>query len=122
MAVAAVENSSFVAAENGSQFTFFDSSGLGCGIGGGVPCSMTLFFYTYSGNGTVVQCGDGDNPSSDRPIYVRDALAGLEVTFHTEEPASNSEVNGNTPWDLQDPTIQVMTPTQISLNYGFGCS
>lgn len=75
MAVAAVDNSSFVAAENGSQFMLFEPGGLVCGVGNVEPCSMTLFFYSYGGNGTVGQCGGGNGPSPTHPIYRVDALA-----------------------------------------------
>jgi hypothetical protein len=116
MAAAAVENSSFVAAENGSQFIYYEPSGLVCGIGGVEPCNMTIFFYSYSNTGTTIGCGNGLGPPTQM-LYLKDALAGIQVMFHTKDPAYNSEVNGNTGWDLQDPTIQAMTQVQISMAY-----
>ena len=46
MAVAAVTNSSFIAAENGSQFFLQQPSALGCG-GETSRCAMALYFYQY---------------------------------------------------------------------------
>jgi len=117
LAVAAVANSTFLSAENGSEFLFLQPGGLVCSTAGLQKCSITLYFYHYGANSTLFRCGGGLNPNNAQMLYRRDALAGLTVTFYTTSPMTNNEVNSDTSWDLQHPVIQAMSPDQLMITY-----
>jgi len=116
MAVAAVRNSSFVAAENSSEFVFQQPSGLVCSTVGAQNCSMTLFFYHYGENSTLFRCGGGLNGNYSM-LYRRDALAGITVTFYTAGQAGPDGVSNSTAWDLQNPTVQAMPAGLVTQYY-----
>jgi hypothetical protein len=117
LAVSAVTNESFLAAENSSEFLFLQPSGLNCSTIGSQKCSVTLYFYRYGENSTLFRCGGGADPNLAKMLYRRDALAGLTVTFYTTGPATNNAVNSNTSWDSKDPIIQVMSVDQLTITY-----
>lgn len=105
MAVAAESNSSFVAAENGSEFLFFGTSALGCS---GAICGLDLYFYNY-GETTYRPCGD---PTG----FAREPLTGIRVTFMTNGTYNQNGVWISYGWVLQDPVFHSMSANDVQLN------
>lgn len=111
MASTAESNSSFIAAEDGSEFLYFWPSGLNCSTAGNQQCSLTLFFLHYGLSVSSFDCGG-------KLVMQRDAVAGIAVTFTT---SSSYDANGNLVshgWNLHDPVIQAMSIQQIEVYYG----
>jgi len=105
MAAAAESNSSFVAAENGSELLFFGTSGLGCS---GAICGLDLYFYNY-GETTYHPCGD---PTG----FAREPLTGIRVTFMTNGTYNQNGVWISYGWVLQDPSIHPMSAYDVQTN------
>lgn len=112
MAAAAERNSSFVAAENGSEFLFGSTSGLGCTMATD-QCQLALFFYSYGGNEY--------HPCSDPKLFAREALAGIVAEFKTTGEYNVNGVWVSHGWDLQDPSIHSMSADEVFLYTSFTC-
>ncbi len=111
MATAAESNSSFVAAENGSDFLYFWPSGLNCLAAGDQQCSLTLFFLHYGSNVRNFDCGG-------KTVMQRNAIAGIAVTFTTSSAYDSNGKLVSRGWNLHNPIIQVMSTQQIDVYYG----
>jgi hypothetical protein len=116
LAVTTVTNSSFIAAENGSQYLFLESEGIGCSpIQGPEICSVGLVFIHYGASQNLTTSGG-------QSIYWRPPISGLVVGFNTTNrlpvgegcvPGGSCDISNSTAWDLQDPLIQVIPPNQL---------
>ncbi len=114
MAMAAETNSSFTAAENGSNFMFQSFSGLTYRTNTGT-CSISLFFYTY-GHGSTFQCGGGLSGNYS-VLFQRQALAGITVTFNSTGEYNSDGAWVSHGWDLKDPIVQVVPSDEAALRY-----
>jgi len=106
LATASESNSTFIAAENGSQFLFQTTSGIDCDTAN-FTCKMELFFYQY-----------GDSTMSLGCTVVRNPIAGIMATYSAV--GGYDGPNGSFAWatggfDLHN--IQTMTADQISTYY-----
>ncbi|MDA4115700.1 MAG: hypothetical protein OK442_04000 [Thaumarchaeota archaeon] len=114
MAVAADTNSSFVAAENGSQFLFGRVSGLGCHFAAPVYCSLDLYFFTYGGVEGL--CGNSS-------LYARTTTAVILVGFNATgvyEGLGGQWADFG--WKLNDPTVQPMSASDLTFfGNGYSC-
>ena len=103
MAAAAESNSSFVAAENGSQFLFGKTSGLGCNLSS--VCNLELYFFSY---------GSVENPCGNSSLYVRTTTSGIMVGFNTTTNYAEG-AGANQVWNLSDPTIQPIPTSDLAM-------
>jgi hypothetical protein len=104
----AVSNSTFIAAENGSEFILNGGGGVGgCDYGGlqNSYCTFDAFFFHYSNNDTLATCTG---------IYQRQVLAGIEVDIRTTGYFQNGAWTSEG-FDLQNPIIHVMSAFEIML-------
>jgi hypothetical protein len=113
MGVAAVTNSTFIAAENGSQFILLHPSLLTCCDQNAEPY-VQFYFFHYGGRSNLDTCGWALDNQTSSPFYVRIPDAGIIVTFHAVG-------NPYPAWAFHDPTIQVMSSCQQLIgNFGTG--
>lgn len=102
MAVAAVTNSTFVAAENGSQFVLLHLSLVGC-CDQNAEQYVQLYFFHYQGPSDLDSCGGALENQTSPYLMIPDA--GIIATFHAGG-------NSNSTWALRDPTIQAISSCQ----------
>jgi len=116
LAMTTLTNSSFIAAENGSQYLFLESEGITCApLQGPETCSIGLVFFHYGASQNLTTSGG-------QSIYWRTPVSGLVVGFNTTNPlpvgqgcvpGGSCDISNRTAWDLQDPQIQVIPPDQL---------
>jgi hypothetical protein len=116
LAVTTVTNSTFIAAENGSQYLFLESEGIVCSpIQGPEICNVGLVFIHYGASQNLTTSGG-------LSIYWRLPVSGLVVSFNTTNrlpvgegcvPGGSCDISNSTAWYLQDPQIQVIPPDQL---------
>jgi hypothetical protein len=108
MLSAAESNSTFIAAENGTQLIPDGGGGVdGCDYGGleNSYCTFEATFFHYSDNETLATCTG---------VYQRLVLTGIEVDFRTTGYLQYG-VWTSEGFDLQNPIIHVMSAFEIML-------
>jgi hypothetical protein len=105
LALAAETNSTFVNAENGSQYVpnSYGFEGASVGLG---PREIDVYFWQYSASSSNVTC------SANISLFQRPAVAGMLVIFKTYcQYVYASCINV---WNLHDPNIQFVSSSQVT--------